>query len=76
MPFMIMYKFADDKKLRTCYVTFEQYKNFKKLPNLEVCSVVKRNQKNLDAYEKEMKDAMDAAVKNDTGHIHKLSENV
>jgi len=76
MPFMIMYKFAGDEKPRTCYVTFEQYRNFKKLPNLEECSVVKRNQKNLEAYEKEMQDAINTAVKNDTGHIRKLSENV
>ena len=76
MPFMIMYKFAGDEKPRTCHVTFEQYRNFKKLPNLEECSVVKRNQKNLEAYEKEMQDAIDTAVKNDTSHIHNLSKNV
>ncbi len=76
MAFKIKYKFTDEKKYYTCTVTFEQYKNFKELPIIQECEVIKKNQKNLDEYKKEMERALDLAVKNDTSHIRRLSENI
>lgn len=74
MPFLIMYRFMEDKKFYTCYVTHKQYKNFKELLIVKECMVVKRNQKNLEDYNDEMQKALDLAAKNDITHILKLSE--
>ena len=76
MPFQIIYRLIGEEKSYTCHVTYEQYRNFKKLPGIKECSVAKRNQKDLEGYEKEMQNALNLAVKNDTSHIRKMSKNV
>ena len=74
MPFKIKYKFKTDKKFYTCIVTYDQYKNFKKLPIVKECEVIKKDQKNIQEYKNEMQEALNFAAKNDTTHIRKLSE--
>ena len=76
MPFQIIYRLIGEEKSYTCHVTYEQYRNLKKLPGVKDCSVPKRNQKDWEGYEKEMQNALDLAVKNDTSHIRKMSKNV
>ena len=75
MVFKIQYRFKEDDKVYTCFVTYDQYTNFKKLPIIQECIVLKKNQKeDHDEYVKEMQKALNSAVKNDTSHVRKLSE--
>ncbi len=77
MPFKIKYKFKNDKKYHTCTLTFEQYKNFKILPIVNECGIIKKNQKNTEVYKKEMQKALNlASQKSIKTHIRKLSENI
>ena len=75
MAFKIRYKFKEDTKHYTCTLTYEQYKNFKELPIVVECEIIKGNQKNFEEYKKEMERALQLAVKNDKSHIRRLSEN-
>jgi len=72
-PFEIQYKFDGDVNVYSCTVTYEQYRNFKKLPVISECIVV-NTEKNLESSSDEMQKALDLAVQNDTSHILKLSE--
>ena len=74
MPFEIRYKFKDDKKFFSCVVTYEQFKNFKKLPIVKECEVIKKVAKNVEEYKNEMQRALNLAAENDTSHIKKLSQ--
>jgi len=74
VPFKIKYKFKEDKKFYTCIVTHEQFKNFKKLPIVKECEIIKNDEKNIEKYKNEMQDALNLAAKNDTTHIRTLSE--
>lgn len=74
MPFMIVYKFIGDDKSHTCYVTYQQYQNFKQIPMVRECKVLKRNQQDRDNYRVEMQNAIDMAMKNDLSHIRELSQ--
>ena len=46
MAFKVKYKFTDDKKFYTCDLTVEQFKNFKELPMIDTCEILK-NTKNI-----------------------------
>jgi len=74
LPFKINYKFKEDEKIYSCYVTHDQYKNFKELEIIEKCNVIKENKKEHQEYKEEMQKAIKLAVKNNTAHICKLSE--
>lgn len=74
MPFKILYKFLGEDSHHTCQLTYEQYKNFRKLPVIRECIIIKRNQKELEDYEEDMHQALKLATKNDTTHILKLSQ--
>ena len=74
MPFKIQYKFKQDKKFYTCILTHQQFSNFKKLPIVKECEVLKKEQENVVEYMKEMDKAFELAVKNDISHIRKLSK--
>ncbi len=74
MPFKIKYKFKEDKKFYTCIVTYQQYKNFKELPIIKECEIVKEESENIEEYKYEMQKAINLAVKNNGTHIRKLSE--
>lgn len=77
MVFKVQYKFKDDEKSYTCYMTFDQYLNFKKLPCIQEYNVLKENQKeDHEEYVKEMQMAINLLAKNDTSHMRKLSENM
>ncbi len=74
MPFKIRYKFKEDKKFYTCILTWDQFQNFKKLPIVTECEIVKEEQESIEAYKNEVQEALNLAAKNDTSHIRKLSE--
>ena len=74
MPFKIRYKFKEDEKSYACTVTYQQFQNFKKLPIIQECEIIKKDQKNIKDYKNEMQKALDLAVNNDTSHIRMLSE--
>lgn len=74
MPFKIQYKFKQDKKFYTCILTHQQFSNFKKLPIVKECEVIKKERENVVEYMKEMDKAFELAVKNDISHIRKLSK--
>jgi len=74
MPFKIKYTFKEDPKSYTCILTYDQYKNFKKLPIIHYCEIIKKDEKNIEAYKNEMQLALNLAAKNDVSHIQKLSE--
>lgn len=74
VPFQIKYKFKDDVEYYICTVTYQQYKNFKKLPIVVECNVINEDDTNMDEYKKEMQNALNLAAKNDTSHIKKLSQ--
>ena len=51
--------------------------NSKILGNYQIvieCEVIKKDEKNIENYKKDMQNALDLAVKNDTSHIRKLSQ--
>jgi len=72
--FEIKYKFKDDYDFYSCKVNYEQYRNFKKLAIIQECEIVKNQNQSIKLQEKEMQEALDLAVQNDTSHIRKLSE--
>ncbi len=74
MPFKIRYKFKDDEKFYTCIVTYGQFQNFRDLPIVKECEIIKEKLKNFDEIKNEMQEALNLAAKNDTSHIRKLSE--
>ena len=76
MVFKVMYKFSNEEKQYTCYMTYEQYCNFKKLPSVQNITIVKRNQIEMKEYKDEMQHAINKAVENNSTHIKRLSENV
>jgi hypothetical protein len=73
MPLKVLYRFLGEEDRHTCQLTYEQFRYFKKLPIIRECVIVKRNQKELEEYKKEMQKAINLAEKNST-HIHKLSK--
>lgn len=72
-PFEIQYQFKDDVNVYSCNVTYQQYRNFKKLPVISECVVID-TKKTLKSYSDEMQKALDLAVNNDHSQILKLSE--
>ncbi|MGV7226347.1 MAG: response regulator [Nitrosopumilus sp.] len=74
MPFKIQYSFKYDSTSYTCVLTYDQYKNFKNLPIVESCIIVKNDEDNVEAYKHEMQEALNQAAKNDVSHIQKLSQ--
>jgi len=76
MQLQILYKFMEDRKFYTCYASYDQYKNFKKLSIIKECKIIKRNQEIYEKYIEEMQIALSLAEKNDTSYIKKLSESV
>lgn len=73
MSLKVLYKFLGDEDRHTCQLTYEQYKNFRKLPIMRECIIVKRNQDELEGYKEEMQKAINLAEENST-HILKLSQ--
>ena len=76
MQFKIIYQFLGDEKSYTCYVTFEQYKNFKALPVIGSCEIIMESQEDYVWYKKEMGIALKSELTNNTTHILKLSQMV
>jgi len=74
MPFQIMYKFEEEQEFYTCKVTHDQFKNFKKLPIVKECKVINKDKKNIQEYNYEVQKSLNLIVKNESSHIHKLSE--
>jgi len=71
--FEIQYQFKNDVNVYSCNVTYQQYRNFKKLPVISECVVVNAK-KTQESYSDEMQKALDLAVNNDNTQILKLSE--
>jgi len=76
MPFKIQYTLKGDSKSYTCILTYYQYKNFKELPIVKDCKIIKNNEENIEAYKNEIQEALNLTAKNDTSHIQKLSQMV
>jgi CheY-like chemotaxis protein len=74
MPFKIQYRFKDDSNLYSCIVTYQQYRNFKKLPVIQECNIAQTEQESSESHETKIQNALNLAVKNDTTHIRNLSE--
>ncbi|HSG83875.1 MAG: response regulator [Nitrosopumilus sp.] len=74
IPFKIQYSFNDDDKSYTCLLTYDQYKNFKNLPVVKECKILKNSEENVESYKEEMQKALNLAAKNDVSHIQKLSQ--
>ena len=74
LPFKIEYSFKDDSQSYTCLLTFDQYKNFKNLPAISECKILKNEETNSESYEEKMQEALNLAAKNDVSHIQKLSQ--
>ena len=74
VAFKIRFKFRGDEKYHTCVLTLEQFKNFRELPMVESCEVLK-NTKEYKEYQEKMQRAINLATKNNTTHILELSEN-
>ena len=73
-PFKIQYRFKEDSNLYSCIVTYEQYRNFKKLPIIHECNIVQTEQENSESQQIEIQNALKLAVKNDPSYIRNLSE--
>jgi len=74
MPVKIRYKFKEDKKFYTCTVTYGQFQDFKELPIVKECEVIKVGKEDFDEIKNEMQEALNLAAQNDTSHIRKLSK--
>ncbi|QLH11243.1 response regulator [Nitrosarchaeum sp. AC2] len=74
--FKIQYKFNGEDTVYSCTVNYEQYKNFKELPIVEKCEIIKKSKKQFDKYADEMRKAINLAIRNDTSHIRRLSDMV
>ena len=74
VPLKIQYSFKDDSKSYTCILTYVQYKNFKTLPVIQDCKIIKNDEMDIKDYEQEMQEALDLAAQNDLSHIQKLSQ--
>ena len=74
MPFKVQYSFKEDPKYYTCILTYDQYKNFKILPTVKECKIIKNDERNIEDYKNEMQEALNLAAKNDVSHIQKLSQ--
>lgn len=74
LPFKIKYTFNGDPVKYTCILTYDQYKNFKKLPILQTCEIINKDEKNIESYKNKMQNALNLAAKNNVTHIQKLSE--
>lgn len=75
MPFKIQYKFQDDATTYYCIVSYEQYRNFRALPIIQECKIIKGNQTNTKKNLDEIQNALNLAYQKDTSLIRKLSEN-
>lgn len=64
----------EEKERQTCLLTYDQYINFRQLPIVQECIIIKRNQENIENYKEEMQKAINFATENNTTHIRKLSE--
>ena len=74
MPVKIRYKFKEDKKFYTCVVTYVQFQNFRDLPVVTECEIIKEEQKDFNEIKNKMQKALDLTAKNDTRLIRKLSK--
>ncbi|MCV0431406.1 response regulator [Nitrosopumilus sp.] len=74
MPFKVQYSFKEDSNQYVCILTYDQYKNFKILPAIQECKIIKNDEENIQAYKNEMQEALNLAAKNDVSHIQKLSQ--
>jgi CheY-like chemotaxis protein len=74
--FKIKYKFQNDDNYYTCILSNEQYENFKKLPVLQECEILTKDEKNVKEHASKIQKALNLAAENDTSHILKLSANV
>lgn len=74
MPLKIEYAFNDDSRHYTCVLTYEQYKNFKKLPVVQECKIIKNYEENIEFHEHDMQVVLNLASRNDVSHIQKLSQ--
>lgn len=54
MQFKILYKFIEEKDYQTCILTYDQYINFRRLPIVQECTIIKKDQQNLEKYKEEM----------------------
>ena len=64
----------EEKERQTCLLTYDQYINFRQLPIVQECIIIKRNQESIENYKEEMQKAINFATENNTTHIRKLSE--
>jgi hypothetical protein len=74
MPIQIRYKVKEDKKFYTCTITYVQFQDFRDLPIVTECEIIKSEEKDFDEIKNKMQKALDLAAKNDTRHIRKLSK--
>lgn len=70
----IQYKFKEEENIYSCITTYQQYRNLKKLPIIEICQIIDSKEKNNESNVIEMEKALDMAFKNDRSHIRDLSE--
>ncbi len=74
MPVKIRYKFKVDKKFYTCTITYGQFQDFRDLPIVKECEIIKNEQNDFDEIKNKMQEALNLAAKNEPSHIKKLSE--
>ena len=73
VSYEIKYKFKDSEKTYTCTMTSEQLTNFKELPSVDMCIVMKENRITQEKI-REMERALKLAIKKDISKIILLSE--
>ena len=73
MTLMVQYRFVDDLRYFTCYMSYTQYLIFRQLQIVKECKVLKRNQSGYKKYVEDMKNALIALEKNDKNLLGRLS---
>ena len=76
VTFKIKYKLNDASEYLSCELSYGQYVDFKNLPTMEDCYVVREDVENFEQFKKEMQMHLKSVVKKDKSHTKKLSENL
>jgi len=66
----------DDDKFHICHMTHQQYYNFKVLPIVRECSIVKKSQQHLEDNISEMGIAIELLAKNNLRKFRALSRKI
>lgn len=70
----IQYQFEKDNNIYSCFVTYDQYRNFNNLPIIQNCEIIGTDIESSESYFDEIQKAVEMAAQDEEGPIRRLSE--